>query len=279
MERDERHLDQEREREAQEDPLLRGVRQRQVLERREGKVDRRSVLRGGEHAGRDRGHQHEERSDERVHHELRRRPHPLARSPHPDQEVERDQHQVEEHDEERQVLGAEGPEHRALGQAEVQVVDPGAVPLAERGPHERRAEQDAGEHHEQDVQPVESELVVDPERGDPHLVGPELKAGVSKLEAREERDRHAERDEAPHRHGAADQARREQHAHHDRDRERQPDQDREGHRLTLTSSRSGSRGPRPTGTRSSRRRSSAGTPSGAGARRPSRRAPRRPSRS
>ena len=91
------------------------------------------MLRGGEHAGRDRRDEHQERADERVDDELRRRADPVrAGAAHPGQEVERDQHQVEEHDEQRQVLSAEGAEHGALGEPEMEVEDARAVPLAER---------------------------------------------------------------------------------------------------------------------------------------------------
>jgi hypothetical protein len=88
-------------------------------------VDRGAVLVGGQHAGGDRRDQHQERPDQRVDDELRRRPHPVARAPDADQEVERDQHQVEEGDEQDQVLGAERAEHGALGEAEEEVEERG----------------------------------------------------------------------------------------------------------------------------------------------------------
>ncbi len=55
--------------------------------------------------------------------------------PHPsDQEVERDQHQVEERDEQREILREERAEHRRLGEHEVEVEEPRALPRAAGSP-------------------------------------------------------------------------------------------------------------------------------------------------
>ncbi len=201
--------------------------------------------------------------------------HAVSRAPHPGEEVERDQHQVEEGHEQGQVLSAEGAEHRGLGQPEMEVEGPGAVPLAQRGPDQRGAEQHRGDQDQGDVQPVGPELVVDPQRADPGGVGEELQPGVPELEPGHERDRNPERDEAAHRHHAPDHTGRHERGDQ-RDRQRKPDQDRQGHRLM--SSRSGSRGTQRTCRPRSRRRSSAGSRSASDAPRPNRRGPRRASR-
>ncbi len=193
VERDQRHLDQEGGGEAEEDPFLGGVRERQVLQRREHEGEVRAVLLGGQHAGGDRCDEHEERADQRVDDQLQRRAHAVSRAPHPGEEVERDQHQVKEGHEQGQVLRAEGAEHGGLGQAEVEVEAPGPIPLPQRGPDQGGAEQHGGDQDQGDVQPVEAQLVMDAERADPGGVGDELQPGVAELEPGHERDRDPQR--------------------------------------------------------------------------------------
>ena len=72
------HGRRERGREAEEDPRLRGGRERQSRGRREREGQVGVVLLRRRHAGRDRGDEQQQRADERVDHELRRRPHALV---------------------------------------------------------------------------------------------------------------------------------------------------------------------------------------------------------
>ena len=196
VERRDRHLHQERERERQEHPVLVGARERQVLERAEREVERRAVVAGGDHAGRHRGGEHQERPDHRVDDHLDRGAHAVSGAPRPDQEVERDQHQVEERHEQHQVLREEGTQHRALSQPEPEVVGVGPLDLAHRRPRQRDREQHGREQHQRDVEPVDPELVVDPEGADPDLVGDELQPRVAGVEAGDEADRDPDRDQA-----------------------------------------------------------------------------------
>ncbi len=113
------HLDEERRGEAEEDPVLRPVGQRVAGQVAEGE-GHRAVARGREDAGGDRRREHEQRADERVDHELGRRTHAVGAAELPGQEVERDQHQVEEGHEEQEVLRAEGAEDGRLAEREVE---------------------------------------------------------------------------------------------------------------------------------------------------------------
>ena len=134
--------------------------------------------------------------------------HAVAGAPHPGQEVERDQHQVEEGDEQRQVLRAERAEHGALGERRRR------SRKARGRSHSRNAAQTSDALNStvvsstsDDVQAVEAELVVDSERADPDLVGDELEPGVAGLEAGHERDRDPDRDQAAERASAGRPAR------------------------------------------------------------------------
>ena len=108
-------------------------------ERRVGEVDRLAASLRGQHGERDRAGEHQQRADQRVDHELRRRRDAAGPAPDAGQQVERDQHQVEEGDEQRQVLGEEGAEHRRLGDAEQQVEELRLRPRAQVRRQQRRA--------------------------------------------------------------------------------------------------------------------------------------------
>ena len=139
---------------------------------------------GGEHAGGDRRGEHQQRADERVDDELDRRFHASGfPAPAADQEVEGDQHQVEEGDEQRQVLGEERAEHGRLGEHEVEVEEPRALPRAHVRGERRGGEQQRRQADQEHVQAADAELVVDPERGDPDDVGDVLQAGAPALKS------------------------------------------------------------------------------------------------
>ena len=66
----------------------------------------------------------------------------VARAPLADDEVERHQHQVEEQDEQRQVLGHERAEHGGLAEREVEAKSPRVAPAAARSSHRAEANDD-----------------------------------------------------------------------------------------------------------------------------------------
>jgi hypothetical protein len=109
-------LDGERDREAEEEPLVRA-------RPHPGQVERPLL----EPVDDDRG-EHEERARNRVHDELDGRAEPAGAAPDADQHVERDQHRLEERVEEQQVLGAEDADDRARQQE--QETEVGSRPLA-----------------------------------------------------------------------------------------------------------------------------------------------------
>jgi hypothetical protein len=196
VERERRHLHEERRGEAEEDPLLRALAQRvgrQVAEREAQVV---AALLGDQDARGDRRGQHQQRPDQGVDEQLGdRRDARALRPPDPRQEQERQQHQVEEQDEERQVLGHQRAEHGALGQAEEEEELPRRAPLSPRRPHDAHQEDERREHDEEEVQPIDAQLVVDAERLDPHLVGGVLQPLGAPVEVDERPDRPRERAE------------------------------------------------------------------------------------
>ena len=167
-------------------------------ERRDREGDVAAV--GGDHGGGDRRDQHQQRADQRVddHLQGRRRGTRSAldvAAPGAEEEVERDQHQVEEEDEEQQVLGQEGAQRRGLGDQHPEEEEVGPLLLAE-GCERRPGRPDhRGEEDQEDVEAVDAEAVVDAEAGDPGDVDGVLQAGGAGVEAGEDRHRQAERDD------------------------------------------------------------------------------------
>jgi len=156
-------------------------------------------LRRAQYCQRDRRGQHEQRADERVDHELDDGAHALvslAFAPHAGEEEERDQHQVEERDEQREILCQQRAEDERMGEAQMQEELALAAPLAAHRPERRRREQDRRQQDQEQVQPVDRELVVNPELADPHLVRDVLKP-AARLRVDDEDDRVAERAERP----------------------------------------------------------------------------------
>ena len=145
--------------------------------------------------------EHQQRADERVDDELDRRLHAArARGPRsPDQEVERDQHQVEEGDEQREVLGEERAEHGRLGEHEVEVEEPRALAPARAGC--RRAVAAANSSvvsaDQEHVQAVDRRACSGSRVGDPDDVGDVLQAAarfvVGDVADRQRRARRASR--------------------------------------------------------------------------------------
>ncbi len=186
-----RHLDQEGGGEEQEDPFLASGRERmgaQVGNREAQLPD----LVGGENRGGDRGHQHQQRSDQRVDDHLGGRRDAVLASEGADQEPERHQHEVEEEDEQQQVLGQEGAHGGGLAEPQHEEVDPAAIghPEAREDGHPRPQERRQQDQEEAD--PVDAELVADAEVRDPALRDGVLKACFGGLEAGHQGDREPE---------------------------------------------------------------------------------------
>ena len=89
-------------------------------------------------------------------------------------------------DEQREVLGHERAEHAALREAEPEEEQPRPLGSRVNAASSAREEQHGRVQDEEEVQPVDAELVVDPELADPRLVGDELQA-----RPRSEADEHA----------------------------------------------------------------------------------------
>ena len=155
------HLDEERRGEQQEDPVLRVRAQGHRLERGEHEGDVATALLCCEHTRGDCPREHQQRAHQGVDDQLDRRPHASRLgAPDSDQEVEGDQHEVEEGDEQRQVLGQQGAQDGRLGEHQVEVEEPRTLPLAQVGREHRGGEQQRRESHQEHVQPVDAELVV-----------------------------------------------------------------------------------------------------------------------
>ena len=114
VEREHRHLDAEAHEHAAEDQHLRAEGQRagQVpVGDALGDVGHREALAPGDEEDGDEAHDHERRAEQRVEEELDRGVLALLAAPHADHEVHRQQHDLEEDEEQDEVLGDEGPEH------------------------------------------------------------------------------------------------------------------------------------------------------------------------
>ena len=205
-------LHQERGGEQQEDPLLRPLVEQPVLEH--GQRERDVLpMRRREHAESHRAGEHQQRADQGVDDELGRRPNALPPAPGPDQEVERDQHQVEEDDEERQVLRAEGPDHGGLGESEVEEEQPRPLPVAERRRECRGHPEDRRERDQEEVEPVDAKRVTDAQLRHPLRVRHVLEAGavrrvVGDHPDRQPEDGHRGREHDPSRPPARQEGRR-----------------------------------------------------------------------
>ena len=157
VEGEDRRLHRERGEEAQEDPLV----------RRRTRVDQRErPLREPEDDDR---RQHQQRAGHRVDDEGRCRPQAPRASPDADQDVQRDQHRLEEDVEEQQVLRGEDADDRAEQEQEQAVV--GAAPLAVRPEPvaDRRRADDDREPGEPEREAEEADVVGDAEVGEPLL--------------------------------------------------------------------------------------------------------------
>ena len=130
------HLDQEGGGEEPEDPALAVDVEALLLDRRDREGEVAAV--GGDDRRRDRPDQHQQRADQGEDHHLqgrrgRGRAALAVASPGAEEEVERDQHEVEEEDEEQQVLSQERAQRRRLGDQHQEEEELRALLLAEGG--------------------------------------------------------------------------------------------------------------------------------------------------
>ena len=88
-----------------------------------------------------------------------------GRCPSRRQEEERHEHEVEEDDEQREVLGQSAPSTAGLGEAQPEEEQARALPVALPAHSVAGDEQHRGQRDEEEVQPVDAELVVDAELG------------------------------------------------------------------------------------------------------------------
>ena len=196
VQREDRHLDRERQRERREAEHLRRQRQRQM---RDVGVVEAVAAAGGVPLPvqvEDR-HQHQQRSDQRVDDELDRRVQAALAAPDPDDEVHRDQHQLPEDVEDEQVQREEGADHAGLEHqhgdhelAHLHVADADRLRRQQRHWHQERRQQDQPQRDA-----VDAQVEADPQRSDPDLIHFQLEAGLIGVEVWQHQQRHQEGDE------------------------------------------------------------------------------------
>ena len=205
VEREQRHLDRERDGERQEEPALRVRRDLQRVEPQqvEAVAAGRLLVQEGEPED---GDEHQHAARHRVEHELDRRVDALVVAPDPDEEVHRDEHRVPEHVEQEEIERDEDADHRGFEREDEdrELLDLLLHALPRREQRNRREE--AGEHHQQQADAVDADVVVDAEGRDPRHPLDELEVGRRGVEARPDQQGHgkghergAERDPADHR--------------------------------------------------------------------------------
>ena len=175
--REQRHLHRERDGEGQEQPASgRGGDRVLVLGDRdqvEGEVGAGPA--GVQHRSGDEADQHEGRAEHRVEEELHGGVAPVRVAPARDEEVHRDQHDLEHHEEEEEVEREEHAEAPGLEQQE-----PGEERLlvvVRRRAEDGDREQHAGHHDQEQRDPVDAEVPGDVEVLDPGGLLDHLEAG------------------------------------------------------------------------------------------------------
>ncbi len=176
VQREDRHLDQEGQREGPEAVELLGGRKNHPvpLEQVEG-VDPRDLVEAQVHV--EDGHQHEHRAHHGVEHELDGRVDPPLAAPDADEQIHGYQHQLPEHVEEHHVHGHEGAEHARL--EDQHRGDKLFVPLLDRpaGAEDGDGGEECGEQHQEDGDAVHAHVELDPQRFDPMELDSELHVG------------------------------------------------------------------------------------------------------
>ena len=180
VEREERRFDGEGDREAEEQPVIRARPHLDEVER---------ALLDAEDDDR---RQHQQRAGDRVDDEFDRRPEPAGAAPDADQDVERDQHRLEERVEEQQVLRAEDADDRA-GEEEQQP-EVGARPLPARPPRVAAGDgaADDGQPDEPGAERVLADVVAHAERREPRVLLVELQRRVAEVDVLDGREPEAD---------------------------------------------------------------------------------------
>jgi hypothetical protein len=187
---EQRHLDGERDGEAEEQPVLRVVVDADVggdLDEVEGERDI-EVLRV-QHRGGDQRDEHERRPEHRVQEELQRGIRAVAVTPLADEEVHRHEHDLEEDEEQEQVEREEHTQTPGFEHEQPRVI--GLVVVVRIGSEDGDREEQPGEHDEEQRDAVDAQRPADAELGDPAVVVDELEALVGRVERHEHR--HGER--------------------------------------------------------------------------------------
>ena len=119
--------------------------------------------------------QHQDRADQGIDHELDRRVAAPRAAPDRDDEVHRDQHGFPEDKEEQEIERHEDAQHAGLQDQEKGVIFLETV--LDRGParQDRQEPDHRSQHHQQQSQPVDAEVVAGADAGDPACFLNELK--------------------------------------------------------------------------------------------------------
>jgi hypothetical protein len=136
--------------------------------------------------------EHEGGPEHRVEEELRGRVHAPVVAPSTDQEVHRDEHDLEEQEEEEEIEAEETAHHAGLEHEQPREIALLVVVRVHSDDDER--EEDPGEHHEEERDAVHPEMPRDSPCVDPAVAGHELEPGLVGVESRE----HPQRDAAGH---------------------------------------------------------------------------------
>ncbi len=137
----------------------------------------------------DHGYQHQDRANEGIEEKLKRGVDTLLAAPDTDDQEHRDQTCFEEQIEQDQIQRTEDADHQRFQHEEGDHVFLDAVlHVPARGDGQRH--QEGGQHHEQDRDPVDTHLVLQPHQ--PFALFHELEAGVFRIKLRNQEERHKE---------------------------------------------------------------------------------------
>ena len=198
VEREHRHLDGEADEHPGEDPDL-----HRAPELRPGvhQVGEGEALGAGLGEQGQEGDEHQRRAEHRVEEELQRGVLALLAAPHADEEVHRQQHDLEEDEEQDEVLGDERAGHAGLQHEDQHQEGLGVARLrhvVERV-DDRHERDEARQHVQRQADAVDADRVVGPDRLDPRGVGEELQLlGLIEVELGQRVDPEAERRQRRH---------------------------------------------------------------------------------
>ena len=207
MEGPQRRLDREGDEESQEEDLLR--RRIDIETDQCGEVEGPlSQLLGRHDVEPDEGREHEQAADEAVDEELHRRVRPVRTAVAPDEEVDGDEHDLEEDVEQEHVGGGEDADHQRLEHQDQREVALDASTVLDVVPagQDRHRDQRRRQCHQHQADAVDAHGVGDAEGRDPWIVLDELegRGGVG-VELQAHDDGEYERREGEHESGLLDQ--------------------------------------------------------------------------